>query len=118
VSTARSTPAQYPRGDASRTRETKPSAKVAGDSQKPPRDPSPIPSLRAKQGLARGGGFRKVFSRLNRRFRREKEGRGSSLGGSVATSLLLVLTADCKARNAPRFASPSAIQANESAWAF
>jgi hypothetical protein len=26
----------------------------------------------------------------------------------VATGLLLVLTADCKARNAPRFASPSA----------
>ena len=28
-------------------------------------------------------------------------------GGSVATGLLLVLTAECKARNAPRFASPS-----------
>jgi hypothetical protein len=35
-------------------------------------------------------------------------------GGSVATGLLLVLTADCKARNAPRFASPSANEANES----
>jgi hypothetical protein len=36
----------------------------------------------------------------------------------VATSLLLVLTADCKARNAPRFASPSAVEANESEAAF
>jgi hypothetical protein len=36
----------------------------------------------------------------------------------VATSLLLVLTADCKARNAPRFASPSEIEATESAAAF
>jgi hypothetical protein len=36
----------------------------------------------------------------------------------VATSLLLVLTADCKARNAPRFASPSAAEANESGVAF
>jgi hypothetical protein len=36
----------------------------------------------------------------------------------VATSLLLVLTADCKARNAPRFASPSAFEANESEPAF
>jgi hypothetical protein len=35
-------------------------------------------------------------------------------GGSVATSLLLVLTADCKARNVPRFASPSAAEASES----
>jgi hypothetical protein len=32
----------------------------------------------------------------------------------VATGLLLVLTADCKARNAPRFASPSGIDANGS----
>jgi hypothetical protein len=39
-------------------------------------------------------------------------------GGSVATSLLLVLTAECKARNAPRFASPSAIEANESTFRF
>jgi hypothetical protein len=31
----------------------------------------------------------------------------------VATGLFLVLTADCKARNAPRFASPSGIDANE-----
>jgi len=30
----------------------------------------------------------------------------------VATSLVLVLTAECKARNAPRFASPSANEAN------
>jgi hypothetical protein len=36
----------------------------------------------------------------------------------VATGLLLVLTADCKARNAPRFASPSANEANESLPAF
>lgn len=34
----------------------------------------------------------------------------------MATSLFLVLTAECKARNAPRFASPSAIEANE--WRF
>ena len=33
-------------------------------------------------------------------------------GGSVATGLLLVLPADCKARNAPRFASPSGCEAN------
>jgi hypothetical protein len=37
-----------------------------------------------------------------------------SLGGSVATGFLLVLTADCKARNAPRFASPSACDASAS----
>ena len=39
-------------------------------------------------------------------------------GVAVATGLLLVLTADCKARNAPRFASPSAREASESASAF
>jgi hypothetical protein len=36
----------------------------------------------------------------------------------VATSLLLVLTAECKARNAPRFASPSAIEASEKRFDF
>jgi hypothetical protein len=48
--------------------------------------------------------------------RRKEKARRS--GGSVATGLLLVLTADCKARNAPRFASPSAFEANESKVAF
>jgi hypothetical protein len=36
----------------------------------------------------------------------------------VAASLLLVLTADFKARNAPRFASPSENEATELAVAF
>ena len=44
----------------------------------------------------------------------QKKEKARRSGGSVATSLLLVLTADCKARNAPRFASPSAAEANES----
>ena len=48
--------------------------------------------------------------------REQEEARRS--GGSVATGLLLVLTADCKARNAPRFASPSSSEANESLPAF
>ena len=43
---------------------------------------------------------------------KQEEARRS--GGSVATGFLLVLTADCKARNAPRFASPSAAEASES----
>jgi hypothetical protein len=46
------------------------------------------------------------------------QGKGLPLGGSVATGLLLVLTADSKARNAPRFASPSERDANESTSPF
>jgi hypothetical protein len=49
---------------------------------------------------------------------RSKQEEARRSGGSVATGLLLVLTADCKARNAPRFASPSASDANGSHCAF
>jgi len=66
---------------------------------------------RCKQDPLNQTGGHGSSAHSRRPFEQEKARRS---GGSLATGLLLVLTADCKARNAPRFASPSRIETNGS----